>query len=282
MSDNQEAKLYEAYQRHKIILNTTLGKGIYKMQIAGDFSSCKAGEFFMIKPAQANYLFARPLSVSEVSSSYLELCYAVIGEVTQALSFLKQGDEVLLFKAGSNYFPLPKIKPNLKIALIGGGIGIAPLRYLSRKLCETAEEHSLLWQQDVFLGYRDFIYEDEYFLPFANVFSAVQNLNSFELENPNFSTKVSIGMISNIPDLVAKINTQYYDYVYACGPLPMLKAVSTWNLAPLSSTYLSFEKRMACGFGLCLGCQIKLKDGNNVRCCVEGPVFRADEVNIDE
>ena len=193
----------------------------------------------------------------------LRLVYRVAGKGTAEFSNLKTGDSVYLLGVLGNGFPVDKAKPGTKAMLFGGGIGVPPILQLSKELsCE----------KQIVVGYRNaqcFLKED--FEQNGAVYVATED--------------GSVGTKGNVMDAVAA-NGLEADIIYACGPMPMLRAIRQYAIEHDIPAYISLEERMACGVGACLGCVCKTthKDAhshvNNARICTDGPVFEAREVEI--
>lgn len=185
------------------------------------------------------------------------------GKGTAEFSNLKTGDSVYLLGVLGNGFSVDKAKPGTKAMLFGGGIGVPPILQLSKELsCE----------KQIVVGYRNaqcFLKED--FEQNGAVYVATED--------------GSVGTKGNVMDAVAA-NGLEADIIYACGPMPMLRAIRQYAIEHDIPAYISLEERMACGVGACLGCVCKTthKDAhshvNNARICTDGPVFEAREVEI--
>lgn len=217
---------------------------MYLMDIAGDFSATM-GQFYMLRSWGSYPTLSRPISVHDIGSGYISFVYRQIGEGTGILSSLKPGSEITLNGPYGNGFPL---FPKGKVALIGGGMGIAPL-YLAAK--------SLL-KPDIYLGFRERVILGSKYEAYAS----------------KFVTRVG-GTILDDFDVDA------YDTVYACGPLGMEKALAERASGSKAKVYVSLEKHMACGMGACLVCTCFTKGGNK-KVCKDGPVFLSTEVLFDE
>lgn len=224
---------------------------IYKMQLQGDISAISApGQFVNLK--LDGLFLRRPISVCDVVGDVLTIIYKVVGEGTRAMSRLAPGAQIdTLTGLGNGY--------DIKCAgerpmLAGGGVGVPPLYYLAKKLIEAGAEPIVL------LGFNR---ADEIFL--ADEFAALGCDVRIATADGSVGVK---GFVTNLmPDLD-------YTHFYTCGPEPMLRAVSQ---ASTTSGQLSFEARMGCGFGACMGCSCKTLTGNK-RICREGPVMRKEEI----
>ena len=232
-----------------IISNTEIAKNVYKIILCGDTSDITAsGQFVNIK-LDGLYL-RRPISVCDYSLNTLTLIYKVVGKGTQKLSEMKEGKLDILTGLGNGY--------NLSVSgdaplLIGGGVGVPPLYNLAKKLIDSGKN------VNVILGFNT---EDEIF--YAKEFSDLgANVTVCTVDG-------SVGVKGFVTDAIKS----GYSYVYCCGPEPMLKAI--YNKIETSGQF-SFEERMGCGFGACMGCSCKTLYGNK-RICKDGPVLVKEEI----
>lgn len=239
------------YINTKILYNEKVASNIYKIRVEGKFAGV-AGQFYMLRAWNSYPYLSRPISIYDIGEDYIDFLYAVVGEGTEIISNKKVGDEISLLGPLGNGFDTEKKYG--KVALVSGGIGIAPLLYLAKNI--KAEEIHLL------AGFRDEVYCTDEFLPYANVKVATED--------------GSIGTKGFVTELIKQEN---YDTIFVCGPKPMMIAIK--NLELPAKTYLSLEAYMGCGIGACLGCQIKIKDRGVLRICHEGPVFDAKEIEFD-
>ena len=229
--------------------NTSLTSSVYKMVLKGDTSNIRPGQFVDILLPK-RYL-RRPISVCDVSGDELTLVYKVVGKGTDDMSKMSESESLqIMTELGNGYdLSLSGEKP----LLIGGGVGVPPLYLLAKKLKEEGKK------VNVILGFNtkeELFYEEE--------FKALGCDVTVTTVDGTYGTK---GFVTNaLPE--------EYTYVYTCGPLPMLKAV--YNSTPVSGQY-SFEQRMGCGFGACMGCTTKTKNGYK-RICKEGPVLYKEEI----
>ncbi len=234
----------------KIKANERLTASVFKMTLLGDTEGILAGQFVNIK---IDKLFLRrPISVCDSESGILTLIYKVVGRGTLAMSAMKPGEELnLLTCLGNGY---NKSKSGNSPLLVGGGVGVPPLYKLAKEL--TAEGKNV----SVILGFNtkdEVFYEDEFRALGANVYVA--------------TVDGSHGIKGFVTDAMKNVN---YTYFYACGPEPMLKALYR---ASVTSGEMSFEERMGCGFGACMGCSCKTVTGNK-RICKEGPVLTKEDI----
>ena len=235
----------------KIISNIPLTPLIYKMELEGDTRSLKrSGQFVNIK-IEGLYL-RRPISVCDFCDGKMTLIYKVVGEGTEIMSKMQKGEELDILVGLGNGFD--HTKSGNRTVLIGGGVGIPPLYNLCKRLISQGKEVSVI------LGFNT---KDEIF--YENEFKA--------LGAQTFVTTVdgSCGIKGFVTDALKDID---YDYFYTCGPEPMFKAIE--KIAKTSGQY-SFEERMGCGFGACMGCSCRTKYGNK-RICKDGPVLEREEI----
>lgn len=234
------------------ILKSTerLAENVYKSVFAGDTSGITgAGQFVNVK-IDGLYL-RRPISVADKTDGELTLVYKTVGKGTTALSVAAVGTTFdVLTGLGNGYdLSLSGEKP----LLIGGGVGVPPLYYLAKKLIEKGVTPT------VALGFNR---KEEVF--FVKEFKAL-------------GAKVLLATVDGSAGekgFVTGVLPQDYSYFYCCGPEPMLKAV--YNATKTDGEF-SFEERMGCGFGACMGCSCKTITGNK-RICKDGPVLKKGEI----
>jgi dihydroorotate dehydrogenase electron transfer subunit len=236
---------------YKVISNIPLAPSVYKMELEGDTSALtRPGQFINFK-IEGLYL-RRPISVCDYSDNTITVIYKVVGEGTEIMSKAEKGDEFdILVGLGNGFDTSPSGEKPL---LIGGGVGVPPLYKLCKELIAEGKEVSVV------LGFNN---ESEIF--YKNEFEA--------LGAKVYITTVdgSCGIKGFVTNAMEQID---YDYFYTCGPEPMFKAIE--NAVKVSGQY-SFEERMGCGFGACMGCSCKTKYGNK-RICKDGPVLLREEI----
>ena len=235
----------------EILENRPLTSSVYLMRLAGDTSDITApGQFVNIK-LDGLYL-RRPISVCDSEQNLLTLIYKVVGKGTKKMSEMQVGEKLdILTGLGNGY--------NTEISgeaplLVGGGVGVPPLYKLAKKLIGEGKRVSVI------LGFNtadEVFYKDEFEALGACVKVA--------------TVDGSMGTKGFVTDAMAGID---YTYFYTCGPEPMLKALYK---ASKTSGQMSFEERMGCGFGACMGCSCKTVTGNK-RICKEGPVLEKEDV----
>ena len=233
-----------------IISNEALTRDVYKMVLAGDTSAITAsGQFVNI---QLEGLFLRrPISVCDYDSETLTIIYKVVGKGTEAMSRMAKGTKLdILTGLGNGYdLTLSGDRP----VLLGGGVGVPPMYNLAKKLVAQGKHVSVI------LGFNtqtEIFYENEFMALGCDV--TVTTVDG------------SYGKQGFVTDALP----ENYTYFYTCGPEPMLKAVYR---ATSTSGQMSFEERMGCGFGACMGCSCKTLTGYK-RICKEGPVMKKEEI----
>ena len=234
----------------EIVENKPLTDCVYKMVLRGDVSAITApGQFVNIK-LEGLYL-RRPISVCDVCDDTLTIIYKVVGKGTEQFSAMREGQLDILTGLGNGYdLSVSGEKP----VLLGGGVGVPPMYMLAKQLIEQGKSVRVI------LGFNtanEVFYEDAFRALGADV--------TVTTVDGSYGTK---GFVTDV------LNDQEYTYFYTCGPEPMLKAVYK---ASTTSGQMSFEKRMGCGFGACMGCSCKTITGYK-RICKEGPVMRKEEI----
>ncbi|MBQ9532293.1 MAG: dihydroorotate dehydrogenase electron transfer subunit [Eubacterium sp.] len=235
---------------YKIISNQKIAKDVYEMLLEGDTSKITApGQFVNIK-LEGKFL-RRPISVCDVKENILTLIYKTVGDGTEQMSKMKPGEMLDILTGLGNGYDISKSK---KPILIGGGVGVPPLYYLAKKLIENGQKPSVI------LGFNS---SDEVFLE--------EKFRALGCDTYVTTADGSYGIKGFVTDA---LNGVEYDYFYTCGPMPMFRAVE--NAAKTSGQF-SFEERMGCGFGACMGCSCKTKGGYK-RICKDGPVLEREEI----
>jgi len=259
-------------EKSEVVRIEKLAGSIFSLWLKTEVArEAKAGQFVLLYCNDASHLLGRPLCVCETrrESGELRIVFRVSGEGTGLFSELKKGDAVFIEgPLGKGYDPSKA--EDKSVLLMGGGVGAPSLLQLARELksINTGEVTAIL-------GYRD------------------SSLNSFLSEDfKKLCDRVVIatddgsnGIRGNVMDAMAseKLSGQV---IFACGPLPMLRAVSKYASDSGTEAYISLEERMACGVGVCLGCVVKTRHRdehsqvNNARICTEGPVFKSTEVDL--
>ena len=233
-----------------IVSNEPLTDSVYKMILRGDTSEITAPGQFVNILLDGLYL-RRPISVCDVQGDLLTIIYKAVGKGTKQMSRMTAGKLDLLTGLGNGYdLTLAGERP----VLLGGGVGVPPMYLLAKRLMEQGK------QVQVILGFNtasEVFYEDAFMALGADV--TVTTVDG------------SYGVKGFVTDALKDMD---YSYFYTCGPEPMLKAVYK---ASRTSGQMSFEKRMGCGFGACMGCSCKTITGYK-RICKEGPVMKKEEI----
>ena len=241
------------YVESEIIENTHIGENVYKLKVRGKFEG-RPGQFYMIRSADKDPLLSRPLAICDIDDESLTMLYMVFGRGTKEFTKLLPSQKIKLLGPLGNGF---KILDYKKVAVVSGSVGLAPMYYLC-KLLDT--------KVDLYSGFSDgAFYVDEFKDYVDNIYIS--------------SDSGKVGFKGNVVELLedeGKMNE--YDQIFVCGTNPMAKAMM--ENFDNSIMQVSFEARMACGIGVCLGCSVKTTEGMK-RACVEGPVFNASEVILD-
>ena len=233
-----------------VIDNKKIAKNTYEMVLTGDTDGIKCGQFVNLK-IEGFYL-RRPISVCNVEGNALTLIYKVLGEGTEVMAKMEKGTKVLTLTGLGNGYDTTK--SGEMPLLVGGGAGIPPMYQLCRDLVAQGKKPTVI------LGFNtadEVFYENEFKTLGASVIVATAD-----------GSQGVRGFVTDAFDMVD------YTYFYTCGPEPMLKAV--YNKSKTSGQF-SFEERMGCGFGACMGCSCKTKYGNK-RICKDGPVLEKEEI----
>lgn len=234
----------------KIISNKKIAKDIYKLELFGDVSEITTpGQFVNIKIE--GLFLRRPISVCDCNNNTLTLIYKVVGKGTEILSNMQEGELDVLIGLGNGYDTSLSGENPL---LLGGGVGVPPLYMLAKTLINEGKKITVV------LGFNT---KDEVF--YKNEF---ENLGAKVLVT---TVDGSFEMKGFVTDAAKNLD---YSYFYTCGPEPMLKAIYK-NLK--TEGQFSFEERMGCGFGACMGCSCKTITGYK-RICKEGPVLKKEEI----
>lgn len=230
--------------------NIPLTDSVYKMTLSGDTEGIGCGQFVNLK-LDGLYL-RRPISVCDCTDGLLTIVYKVVGKGTKQMSLMGEGQTLdVLTGLGNGY---DTSVSGEKVLLLGGGVGVPPLYKLAKELISEGKTVSVI------LGFNtqsEVFYENEFKELGATVFVTTAD--------------GSYGIKGFVTDAMGQID---YTYFYTCGPEPMLKAVYK---ATKTSGQFSFEERMGCGFGACMGCSCKTITGYK-RICKDGPVLRKEEI----
>lgn len=244
-----------------------IAPGIYDMWISTKLArQAKPGQFISVYTQDRSALLPRPISIcdTDTANDRLRIVYRVAGKGTAEFSGYKTGHRVDVLGTLGNGFPLAAAEGK-RVFLMGGGIGIPPMLLLAREIRNAASV-------DVIVGYRDkelFLAED--LAKYAPVHVATED--------------GSVGTKGNVMDVI-EAEGLTADVIFACGPMPMLRAIKQFAARSGIEAYILLEERMACGVGACLGCVVRTREVdhhshvNNARICTDGPVYRAADVEI--
>lgn len=251
-----------------------LDEGLLDLEFPWPGPAPLPGQFFLVRPRRSSVFLGRPISVyaweppaaaspTASPAGTLRFLVAVRGRGTAELAELREGEEVELSGPLGKAWPLSGTRTDetsataaqeRPVALVGGGIGVAPVAFLAAALPPAS--------YDFYAGFRSRPYGLEGLRSRTTVIATEDGCE---------------GSRGRIPDF---LDSAAYAAVYACGPEPMLRAVAAACAAAGTPCYLSLERRMACGVGACLGCTVRTTAGNK-RCCADGPVFDSREVIFD-
>ena len=247
-------------ERAVIVSQKCIGTDVYDMVLSfpKGAKEAKPGQFIAMYCEDGTKLLPRPISICGIDAEKgtLRVVYRIAGEGTRLFSEMKEGDSLEVLGPLGNGFTMKEEKA----IIVGGGIGIPPMLELAKQLsCEKT----------VVLGYRDELFLKDEFESYADVVVATED--------------GSCGTKGTVIDAIKEAGVDG-KVIYACGPMPMLKALAEYAEAYDMEAQISLEERMACGIGACLGCICKTKkkdhhtNVNNQRICKDGPVFDAKEV----
>ena len=232
--------------------NEAIAERVYRMVLQGDTQGMMPGQFVEIA-VPGRYL-RRPISVSDVEGDRLTIIYKTVGHGTAAMAQMQAGETLDILTCLGNGYDLSKTQDD--VLLIGGGVGVPPLIYLAKRLREQGGN------VHVVIGFNT---QSEVFAEreFAAMGCTVEVC----------TMDGSYGRRGVVTDVIATPAPYYF----ACGPLPMLRAIAE-KIG--TNGQMSMEERMGCGVGICVGCSIETKNGVK-RVCKEGPVFNANEVTLN-
>lgn len=243
---------------YKVISNELIAKLTYRMVLEGDTSAIeKPGQFINIKIGDSyEHFLRRPISISDYDRSTITIIYKIFGSGTEKLAQTKSGEILDILSPLGNGYTINEERQ--KQLLVGGGVGVPPLYRVAKELYTKAIAF------DVVLGFstkKDIFLMREFQMLGARVYIATMD--------------GTFGFKGNVVELIKKYDLDF-DYYYACGPEKMLHALVKEGY----EGQLSFEERMGCGFGACMGCSHKTVTSYK-RICKEGPVLASDEVYIN-
>jgi len=239
----------------EIIENVALTRDVFRMKLQGDTSAITAaGQFVNIK--LDGFFLRRPISVCDVEGEVLTIIYKVVGDGTHLLAHMSTGTKLDILTGLGNGYDLEKSGANP--LLIGGGVGVPPMYNLAKRLIAQDKKVTVIMG---FNASNELFYKDEFETLGARVLVT--------------TVDGSAGIKGFVTDALKDLT---YTYFYTCGPEPMLKAVYR---ASTTSGQMSFEERMGCGFGACMGCSCKTLTGYK-RICKDGPVMRKEEIKWED
>lgn len=256
----------------KVIKNEEIANNIYDMEFtAKDIAStAKVGQFVEVYLNDKSLLLPRPISICDVNHDVIRIVYQVVGKGTKCLSHVKKGETLDVTGTFGNGFPLEECLKYKNIALMGGGIGIPPMFLTGKSILKNDENIRVT----AYLGYRSAIFLSDEFENSGIVTEVATDDGSFGFHG---------NVLGKLKENVEKDKGNLPDIILACGPKPMLKAIYEFGMEQNVKVYVSMEERMACGFGACVGCAIKVhEDSENgfiyKKVCKDGPVFLGEEV----
>lgn len=234
-----------------IIKNERLTEGVYRMMLAGNTAAITAPGQFVNIALEGQYL-RRPISVCDWNKDSLTIVYKVVGQGTGRMSAMTSGTKLDILSGLGNGYRM-ELSGDTPL-LIGGGVGVPPLYALAKKLLAQGKK------PHVILGFNA-----------ANEIFMEADFKALGVSVTVATADGSAGVKGFVTDAMQGLD---YSYIYTCGPEPMLRAV---DKIAMTSGQFSFEERMGCGFGACMGCTCKTKYGNK-RICREGPVLEREEI----
>lgn len=252
--------MYSLFESGSIYTNDKIGPEIYRMQIKLPLTAQKAraGQFIHVKINDSSRILRRPISISGAypESGIVEIIYRVVGPGTENISKMKTGDFLDILGPLGKPFELP-VENSIAV---GGGVGIAPILFLSRQ----SKENLLT----VVIGGRN---EEEVF--WKDLFP--EKVKKVVVTTDDGSYGIKGYSVAVLPEILKDGNTKK---MYVCGPLPMMKkAVEIADNSNVECE-VSLERRMGCGTGTCLACVCNKVNGGHAKVCSDGPVFKSSEV----
>jgi len=227
-------------------------------------AGARPGQFVMIATGPGrDPLLRRPFSLHQASSNgHIQIYFKDVGRGTSILAHCRAGELLDVFgPLGRGY----KIDQDQPACLIGGGLGIAPLLFLAKKICQSARDHS---HDLIILGGRSS----------GDVEPLIEDFKQFGLSIRTTTDDGSYGLKGYVTDILQAEQMMPNTQVYSCGPEPMLEQVQKICRQKKLGCQVSVESVMACGMGACLGCNVPASRGGYVHVCIDGPVFRAEDL----
>ncbi len=228
----------------RVAENIQISDNFYLLKI-DEFRETKPGQFYMLRSWEDYPILSRPISIFNLTNK-LEFLYQVVGKGTELLKNLKKGDNIKVYGPYGNGFETGVTN----LAMIGGGVGLAPFYYLSKKILEKNPKADLT----LYIGEKE-----------------NQNLERLFIDIPIDMKVKKGGFVTDIIDF------NKHELIYACGPDIMMKKVYELGKNFGLETYISLDLRMGCGLGACLSCSVDTKEGRK-RSCKDGPVFKGSSI----
>ncbi|MCL2570940.1 MAG: dihydroorotate dehydrogenase electron transfer subunit [Defluviitaleaceae bacterium] len=223
---------------------------LYAPQIA---KAAKPGQFVMVYLDKGEHLLPRPISIYDIKEDIVTLVYVEAGAGTKAMTKWPIGHSIKILGPLGNGFTIDLLGERERVAVIGGGVGAAPLFFLTEALYRQRAK------VDIYLGFRD---------------DASSLVKPFE----GFADNIKVDIGGFVTDMLPP--NPGYSAILTCGPIPMMKAVADYAHSHNMPCQVSLEERMACGLGACKGCVVKTMVGYQL-CCDDGPVWDSKEVKWD-
>lgn len=236
---------------YKVLKNEQLTESVYRMILEGDTSDLVRPGQFVNLTVEGCYL-RRPISVYDWNENTVTIIYKVVGEGTEKMSQWAEGYECDVLTGLGNGFDVTE--SGERPLLIGGGVGIPPMYGLCKRLIAEGKKPTVI------LGFNK-----------AEEIFCKEEFEKIGAETIVTTVDGSVGVKGFVTDAMKDLD---YTYFYTCGPMPMFKAIEK---TAVGSGEYSFEERMGCGFGACMGCSCKTKYGNK-RICKDGPVLKREEI----
>ncbi|MDR1127985.1 MAG: dihydroorotate dehydrogenase electron transfer subunit [Treponema sp.] len=257
--------------RQSPLLNSAaIADGIFRLEFGWPGPVPKAGQFFMIKPERSSVFLPRPVGAESFGGGKLRFLIAVRGRGTRELAAMRPGESAGLSGPLGNcwedFFPPegPGDGDGKAIALVAGGVGLAPLSSLAASFPDR--------EFDYYLGVRS---------AFKNDAGEAAFLGEAALHHRQLLVAAETGGAKHRGLITGFFDPAGYSAVFACGPEAMLRAAAAKCREAAVPCRVSLERRMACGVGACLGCTVVTGKGSR-RCCADGPIFKAEELAFDE
>jgi NAD(P)H-flavin reductase len=255
----------KSFHQTKLLDSAVVTDGIFRLEFAWPGPPPKAGQFFMIKPERGSVFLPRPVSVESFGGGKLRFLIAARGRGTRELVSMRAGESAGLSGPLGNCWEdfLPRGTGGA-VALVAGGVGIAPLSALAAGFPDR--------EFDYYLGVKD---------AFKNAAEQAAFLGEAALHHRRLLVAAENGGGEHRGLVTGFFDPAGYPLVFACGPQAMLKVVAAKCREAAVPCRVSLERRMACGVGACLGCVV-VTGGGRRRCCADGPIFKAEELVPDE